>query len=143
MRTAGAGAEHGGGWGGRGSVGSVHRGVYDKRNARASGSFAGECDLAPVRLGGELEEAGEVGQLLDLGGEHGAFDDVLVAQRALRLEVAAQADGPGHGVVGTDDLALADQAGGELGGAAVLARGAAQIRVLPQFSTIVRASASP
>jgi hypothetical protein len=56
--------------------------------------------------------------LLDLRGHHGVLNEILVAYRAVRAQAAAYVDGTAQGDLGTDDLALADQAGGELGGAA-------------------------
>src|SRR5262249_43946296 len=86
-----------------------------------------ECDPQPNGRGRSLHIAGEVGQLLKLCGQHRALGDPLLADtgRAARRTRQTEALATARRLA-THDLALADEARGELRGATVLARRATQ-----------------
>src|ERR1700749_725615 len=89
------------------------------------GARALEANLEPLARGGPFEVTAEIRQCLDLGGHHRGFRHVLLtgvlrASGATACEQALAIAAAGD--LSPQYLALADQARGELRGAAVLAR---------------------
>src|SRR6185437_9056 len=110
-----------GGGGSSGDGGSRHCGSRWTGSYRLVGRRQG--DGVPIWMGRQLEIAGEIREAFDLGGQDGGFSAKLVGGAHGVREFAGVA---GARALDIDDLALADEAGGELGGTTVLAGGASE-----------------
>src|SRR5580658_977823 len=113
-----------GGGGGAATHAALDRADMQLKDGHPSGPAA-QLHAQPFRRRSRLQIAGEIGQLLEFGGEHCRLDDMLLtdaagAARTPRgkpvLQVAAARGLFAH------HFSLTDEPGGELGSAAVLAR---------------------